>query len=106
MQTMNYRVIVKRLASRDLQAALEYYAVIRENLKDDLLVEVSKVFMLLEENPMRRASDLNGIYQIAINRFPYIISYVIEGNQVFIIAILHERRRPTFRTTRLEQDGQ
>ena len=54
---MNYRVIVKRLASRDLQVALEYYAVIRENLKDDLLLEVSKVFMLLEENPMRRAPD-------------------------------------------------
>ncbi len=47
---MNYRVVVKRLAKSDLDVALEYYAIIRENLKDSLLEEVSKVFLLLEKN--------------------------------------------------------
>lgn len=46
---MNYRVVVKRLAKSDLDVALEYYAIIRENLKDSLLEEVSKVFLLLEK---------------------------------------------------------
>jgi len=99
---MNYRVVVKRLANRDLQVALDYYATIRENLKDSLLEEVSKVFLLLEENPLRRAQNAKGIRQFALNRFPYVVSYVVESNQVFVVAVLHERKRPQLRKERFE----
>lgn len=99
---MNYRVVVKRLAKSDLEVALEYYATIRENLKDSLLEEIGKVFLLLEENPLRRAPDAKGIRQFAINRFPYVVSYMVESNLVFVIAVLHERRRPQIRKERLE----
>ena len=59
---MNYRVVVKRLAKSDLEVALEYYTTIRENLKDSLLEEIGKVFLLLEEKPLRLAKFINALW--------------------------------------------
>jgi toxin ParE1/3/4 len=99
---VKYRLVIKQLADRELQVAAEYYGRIRVDLKDGFLKEVTQSLLLIEENPLRRAPNTLGVHQFTLSRFPFVISYVVNGNHVFVIAVLHEGRRSEEWEKRLE----
>ncbi len=36
-----------------------------------------------------------------LRRFPYSVIYLIEGQQLFVVAVMHHRRRPGYWLTRV-----
>ena len=45
--------------------------------------------------PVESANTLD-IRRVAISRFPYHLAYMITGEQVHVLAVAHDRRRPTY----------
>src|SRR2546430_2428220 len=82
-------------AERDFAEAIEYY-ITEESPQSArrFKEEVDRVYDLITENPYRYPSDKNNLRAWPLDRrFPYLIFYLIEGeDEIGIIAIYHNRR--------------
>jgi len=91
---MGYNVWLQDEAILEMDNAFEWYEDQREGLGDELIEEIESCYEYLRINP-QRYSYINPLYRrIKTNRFPYILVYEIEGNDVIIISIRHIKRKP------------
>lgn len=60
------------------------------------VTEFERVARLLLVNPHMGAAERGGVRQYALRRFPYSIVYQIAGDEVRIIALAHQRRKPGY----------
>jgi len=91
---MGYNVLLQFEAILEVENAFEWYEEQKEGLGDELLEEIEVCYEHLRISP-ERYSYINPLYRrIKTNRFPYILVYEIEGNDVIIISIRHIKRKP------------
>lgn len=91
---MTFHLIVKPKAEEDIQIGRDYYNDIRPQLARDFLLELDRCVELILLNPLRRATEFKDIRRLHLQRFPYVISYIIEGELIVVIAVTHNRRQP------------
>ncbi len=90
----SYNVIIQPEAEKDLDEAYEYLEAQQLTLGFDLLEELVYVLEILEENPFLFQKIDSEKRRAIVRRFGYNVIYTVKGNDVFILAILHERRNP------------
>ena len=91
---MGYNVIVQIQAILKIREAFDWYEEQKEGLGYELIEEIEVCYENLRINP-ERYSYINPIYRrIKTSRFPYILMYEIEGNEVIIINIRHIKQKP------------
>ncbi len=85
----------------DLTSAGDWYELQLPGLGLDLADEVQRGLNAIAERPetwpiwpASRESD--GIRRFLLARFPFAIGYVLEGDEVVVLAIAHLRRRPSY----------
>lgn len=68
-------------------------------------VEVYKSIQRITANPKSWAKVSKSLRRILVHRFPYglLYHYDSESNHVFIVAVMHLRRRPGYWKDRLEE---
>lgn len=91
--TMTFQMIIKPKAEEDITHGRDYYNAIRTQLASDFLLELDKCIELIRSNPLRRAIEFKEIRRLHLRRFPYVISYLIEGESIVVIAVTHSRRQ-------------
>jgi toxin ParE1/3/4 len=91
---MRYKVIVRPEAENDLKEAFSWYESKRIGLGYDFLLQVDAGINLIKRNPEMHSSEYKGTKKHLIKRFPYKIIYLVENENIIIIAILHNKRRP------------
>ena len=91
---MKYRVIVRPEAEDDLKEAFLWYEDKRHGLGYDFLLQVDEGIRFIERNPETSPPEHKGTRKHLIKRFPYKIIYVIEKEEIIILAIIHGKRRP------------
>ena len=72
----------------EFDAALEYYELVRPGLGAAFLAEVKAA---TEYAPVSDA-----LRHTFIRRFPYYVLYATEATRIFILAVAHFRRRPSY----------
>jgi toxin ParE1/3/4 len=84
-------------AEAEFHAAVAWYEEQREGLGADLLAEVEKAIERIQENPhlFPRQNDL-GIRKCLVRRFPYTIFYLEIDEAIWVAAVAHQRRRPSY----------
>lgn len=92
---MAYELFVKPDAEADIAAAVVYYDEQRSGLGDEFLDRVRDVLHTLKRNPFLATTSYNDIRQTMVRPFPYVISYLVEGNRIVVIAVLHGHRDPS-----------
>lgn len=92
---MTYRLFVEPAAKADIAAAKEWYEAQRPGLELEFRDELDSVFRRIESNPLEIAMACRDVRQVAVKRFPYVISFVFRDNRVLVIAVLHGRREDT-----------
>jgi toxin ParE1/3/4 len=73
--------ILDYIAERNVLAALGVDAHIEQQIKQ-----------LLEFPLLGRKGRITGSFELVISRTPYLVAYQIEGGQVQILHVFHERR--------------
>lgn len=88
-------------AEAELTEAVAYYDGKALGLGDQFLAEVKSATRNIEEYPeIAPIVDL-GVRAKLLVRFPYSLVYVVDENGLFILAVAHQSRRPTYWADRL-----
>lgn len=88
-------------AAAELDEAAEWYENQQAGLGRDLVVEVGAAIRALASSP-GAGSPIDGIRpgldvrRVRVARFPYQVVYVTIDEDVYVIAVAHERRQPGY----------
>ena len=86
---MNFRLVVRSLAEKDIQNSFEWYEFQQRNLGLSFIDEISKGLSVIQSNPF--------IFQIRyketrigyINKFPFGIHYIIQEDKIIVLGVFH-----------------
>jgi plasmid stabilization system protein ParE len=89
------------LAFEELIDSAEYYEARAELLGESFLDEVERAVADVSESPERWPYFLLNSRRRLLDRFPYSIVYLIETDRIYVLAVMHQRRRPGYWRKRL-----
>lgn len=94
MSEKKYKVNFIPEALNDIENAKEWYNYKKENLGEEFVDEVEKSVESIQNNPFQYAEKYKKMRQVKTNRFPYLISYIIEKIEVIILSVFYGGRDP------------
>jgi toxin ParE1/3/4 len=95
---MRYEFHPKALA--ELDAATAYYASRRAGLEVRFLEAIHSAIQCICESPHRWRQFDADVRRYLVHVFPYAVLYSVEGELIFIIAVMHCAREPGYWKTR------
>ncbi len=99
---MKYKVIVRPEAEDDLKEAFSWYEDKRTGLGYDFLLQVDAGISFINRNPEVHPIEYKGTRKHVIKRFPYKIIYLVEEENIIILAVIHGKRRPDLIKKRID----
>lgn len=91
---MSYTLILEEEAVFDIQQAFEWYEEQKSGLGYFFLEELDNCYQKISSYPFHYTSINHWLRRIKVHKFPYLIIYEIEGNNVIINTIRHTGRNP------------
>ena len=88
-------------ADAELREAVTYYDRKTTGLGDRLLAEVKAATRYIEQYPEIAPVIDEDVRAKVLVRFPYSLMYVVDPDEVFIVAVAHQSKRPAYWTDRL-----
>ncbi|HSP80086.1 MAG TPA: type II toxin-antitoxin system RelE/ParE family toxin [Myxococcaceae bacterium] len=99
---MKVRLELHPEAEREVDAAVDWYEAQRAGLGAEFFAELRRSLQVIAESPREsapwpggRASAL-GMRRFLMERFPFVLPYVVTEELVVVLAIAHTRRRPGY----------
>jgi toxin ParE1/3/4 len=83
-------------AREELAAAVSFYEAESPGLGQDLAREARRLCFRILESPLAGVEIRPGIRRRLLRRFPYAILYGMDGDDVLIVVLAHQRRRPDY----------
>ncbi|MDA7882574.1 type II toxin-antitoxin system RelE/ParE family toxin [Akkermansiaceae bacterium] len=90
-------------ARDDLFEAVDYYESKEEGLGGRMRDEISKIIRTVEGAPYLWSERSAGYRRVNCPVFPYYVAYVIRGERIVIVAVVHGSRIPGFWHKRMKQ---
>ena len=87
-------------AEKELEQIENYYDSIREESGDRFRAEIQLAISHILKFPNGCQELSENVRRYNMNRFPYGVIYYIDSDEVFILAVTHERREPDYWTYR------
>lgn len=88
------KVRYTRRAQADLDAIFSYLDAQAPAAAQSVKSLIERRIALLGEHPLiAPATDLPGVYELSVIRYPYKVYYEVEGDEVWILHIRDARRR-------------
>jgi plasmid stabilization system protein ParE len=84
----------------DIRNAAMHYAEISQRVCSSFWNELDAVLESIERNPRSHHYDSCGLRRANMKRFPYHLLYEIDEDTIFMVVFRHDRKRPSFGTTR------
>jgi toxin ParE1/3/4 len=88
-------------AEKELEEAAKFYDSRLLGLGRDFVLEVRNTLALIEQFPLASSKISPNIRKFAVKRFPFNVLYALDDEVIFIVAIMHHRRKPGYWKTRL-----
>lgn len=99
---MKYKVIIRPEAEDDLREAFSWYEDKRTGLGHNLLLRVDAGIGLISRNPEIHPVEYKGTRKHLIKRFPYKLIYLIKGDKIIVLAVIHGKRSPELTKARID----
>lgn len=96
---MNIRLLEP--AQAELDDAVAWYSQQAPGLGEVFLLETLKTLKLMAQFPQAWHPLGASIRRCRLNRFPYSVIYSVENNELLVIAIAHQHRKPRYWKSRL-----
>ena len=87
------RATILHEAEIELWEAVAYYEERCPGLGLDFARDAKTAVEVIEEHPFRYAQREDGTRRVLLTRFPFLIVYTVEREQLWIIAFAHCKRR-------------
>ena len=91
---MIYDLWISEGAENDIREIFLWYEMQKENLGFEFEMQIDSTIALISQNPFLIQIRYNQIRVAFLNRFPYGIHFILNGNQILIIAVFHTSRNP------------
>ena len=85
-----------RLTREELREAKRYYNDLQKDLGEQLKLEALAAENSILHNPLAWQVELGEIRRFLLNRFPYKILYMIDGEKIVVIAFMHQHQAPDY----------
>lgn len=96
-------VITLDAAEKELQEAVNHYNEQRDGLGDEFADEVERTVRRICDNPGAWTRLSESVRRCRTERFPYGLVYQRVDDIIYIIAVMHLRRRPGYWRDRLSE---
>jgi plasmid stabilization system protein ParE len=96
------KVVFSRIAKQELDDAKQFYEMEFEGLGKQFSEEIRKAAKRISEYPKAWSVQQGEIRKCLLHKFPYKLLYSIEPDHVFIIAVVHQHRKPYYWIDRYE----
>jgi len=83
-------------AETEMMEAAAYYEMQVEKLGANFLDIIEEAVAEIAGNPEIWPEIENGIQRRLVRRFPYSILYAIHGNEVIVVAVMHQKQKPRY----------
>ncbi len=95
---MAYKIIVSPRAQKEIENAIDFYALYSPNAPQKFITSLSEAYKTLETSPFFRVRHKN-IRAFKLNKFPYSLFFVVNDTLklVKILACFHNKRNPNKR---------
>jgi toxin ParE1/3/4 len=87
-------LVLEPEAEADLLDAFEWYERQRTGLGHEFIDCVDDVLERISESPQLYAPTYCGVRQAFVRRFPYVVCFLIEADNISVIAVMHGRQDP------------
>ena len=91
---MAYRLKFSTRALREAGEAQEWYESQSLGLGDEFIAAMELQLKRLEQAPLLYAEVIPGVRRALLPRFPFGLFYVVRGDLVHVMAVLHDARNP------------
>ncbi len=89
-------------ASDEVAEAFSWYATANPEVGEQFKLELERAEELVQRSPESWAAYLLETRGFRFQKFPFVLAYVIRGEQVIIVALAHTKRKPGYWRERLE----
>jgi len=92
---MVYKIIVSPRAQREIENAIDYYALYSTDAPVHFIADLKKAYATLGTNPFYRVRYKN-VRALKIKRFPHSLYFVVNENQntIRVLSCFHNKRNP------------
>ncbi|MBX9960294.1 MAG: type II toxin-antitoxin system RelE/ParE family toxin [Burkholderiaceae bacterium] len=97
---MNVKLLAP--AQHELDEAMAWYAAQAPGLGDAFLVETLKTITLITRYPQAWHPLSPQTRRCRLSRFPYSVIYSLDGDDLLVIAICHQHRKPGYWRDRMQ----
>ena len=96
---MAYKIIVSPQAQKEIENAIDYYALYSTNAPKIFVTTLNNMYNILFTNPFLGRIAYKDIRAFKLNKFPYSLYFDVNEtkNKVKIIACFHNKRNPNNR---------
>jgi len=98
------RVIFSPEASQEFIEAEQYYDRQVPSLGERFRAEVRSALPRIGTWPLAYPVERGDIRRLTLSRFPYKLLYSVEADHIYIIAVAHHHREPTYWCGRVNPD--
>ena len=88
-------------AQEDLYEAMDWYNAERAGLGDAFVAAVERTAQMAAGAPLLGSFIGKELRRVLVPTFPYAVIYAVDSRTLWIIAVAHFRRRPTYWRDRL-----
>lgn len=90
------RILFHELAKIELIDARDFYDEHMFGLGEIFVEEIERSINIIKSNPKAFPIIKDSIHKAVIMKFPYSILYRVEKESIFILAVMHQKRKPSY----------
>ncbi len=80
----------------------QWYSEIDEQVGEQFKIELARSEGQVKRNPETWGRYLHGTQAFRFRRFPFVLAYIQRGDQLFVVALAHTRRKPGYWKNRIK----
>ncbi len=80
----------------DIRDITVHYADVSEGVLSEFWTELDLILTSIERNPRSHHFDASGLRRANFQRFPYHLLYQVDEENIFLVVLRHDRRKPSF----------
>ena len=91
---MSHTLVIKEEAARETIESYLWYEARVEGLGESFLGELDKCYSAVLQNPEAFQKQYKSFRQANIRRFPFVMTFEIENDDVVVYSVFHTSRNP------------
>lgn len=95
------KILFHDLAGKEFLEVRDYYDDLVFGLGEKFVTEIERCLKIIKTNPLAYPVTKQNVRKAVIIKFPFSILYRVDGNVIYILAVMHQKREPLYWAERI-----